>query len=98
MKSLVMIMVGLLVGCGTTQQAVLVPVEPVAESTAKTLSDGGQKETTKYTAIWHKWQRAIVHFNAILQKLTETADILKLRASSRSTIWKIFLILFSTLG
>ena len=70
-----MIMVGLLVGCGTTQQAVLVPVEPVAESTAKTLSDGDQKETTKYTAIWHKWQRDIVHFNAMLQKLAETTDI-----------------------
>ncbi len=70
-----MIMVGLLVGCGTTQQAVLVPVEPVTESTAKTLSDGDRKKTTKYTAIWHKWQRDIVHFNAMLQKLAETADI-----------------------
>jgi hypothetical protein len=68
----------LLVGCGTTSHELVLGPEaksdPVAESTAKTLSDGAQKETTKYTAIWYKWQRDIVHFNAMLQKLAETAD------------------------
>jgi len=45
------------------------------ESATKPPSVGAQEETTRYVPIWAKWQRDVVQFNAMLQKLVETADI-----------------------
>lgn len=36
---------------------------------------GDQEETTRFVPIWAKWQKDIVHFDVMLRKLLETADI-----------------------
>ena len=56
-----------------TQYAVVEPVKSIAGFTARTLSDGGQKETIEYTAIRNKWLRDIMYFDAILLKLADMA-------------------------
>ena len=56
-----------------TQYAVVEPVKSIAGFTARTLSDGGQKETIEYTAIRNKRLRDIMYFDAMLQKLADMA-------------------------
>lgn len=45
------------------------------ESATKPPNDGDQEETIRYNPRWAKWQKDIVHFDAMLRRLVETADI-----------------------
>ena len=56
-----------------TQYAFVEPVKSIAGFTARTLSDGGQKETDEYTAIRNKLLRDIMYFDAMFRKLADMA-------------------------
>ena len=55
----------------------------------KTPLEENKNKTTKYVAVWNKWQKNIVHFNGMLETLAKTANLpqeddLKRRIESKS--------------
>ncbi|MEO1832649.1 MAG: hypothetical protein ABGZ08_08960, partial [Akkermansiaceae bacterium] len=61
----------------------------LGKSLTKTPLEENKNKTTKYVAVWNKWQKNIVHFNGMLETLAKTANLpqeddLKRRIESKS--------------